>query len=127
MKTLSLFLLWILPFFNGIEITDEIEAAFKNGNADAISKYFDQSVDLKIVNQEDIFSKPQATSILKDFFAKNQVKSFSIGHVGYSKNGDKFAIGSLITTSGRFKTYFLLKKDGDKFSVKQLRIETDSD
>ena len=127
MKFLSVILFWMLPFFATIEITDEIETAFKNGNAEAIAKYFDQSVDLKIVNQEDIFSKPQATSILKDFFTKNQVRSFGIGHIGYSKNGDKFAIGSLVTITGRFKTYFLLKKDGEKFYIKQLRIETDSD
>ena len=42
---------------------------------------------------------------------------------GNSKLGDHYCIGTLRTGNGAFRVTFLLKKAGDRFQVKQLRIE----
>ena len=107
------------------DVADDIASLFRTGNSNGISKYFEANVDLKVLDQEDVYSKSQAELILKDFFAKHTPKSFSLVHNGLSKNGAKFAIGSLVTSAGTYKTYYLLKKTGELFTIQQLRIETE--
>ncbi|HEY6161402.1 MAG TPA: DUF4783 domain-containing protein [Bacteroidia bacterium] len=107
------------------DIAEDIAALFRTGNYKEIAKYFEANVDMKIIDQEDVYSKAQAELILKDFFAKHTPKSFSLVHNGLSKNGAKFAIGSLVTSAGTFKTYYLLKKTGELYTIQQLRIETE--
>ena len=107
------------------DVADDIASLFRTGNSSGISKYFEANVDMKILDQEDVYSKSQAELILKDFFAKHTPKSFSLVHNGLSKNGAKFAIGSLVTSAGTYKTYYLLKKTGELFTIQQLRIETE--
>ena len=60
---------------------------------------------------------------LKDFFSKNQPKNFTSKHGGESKEGAKFTIGTLETSSGSFRTYFFIKKEGANLIIKELRIE----
>ena len=107
------------------DVTEDIATLFRTGNSKDLSKYFEANVDMKILDQEDVYSKAQAELILKDFFAKHTPKSFSLVHNGLSKNGAKFAIGSLVTAAGTYKTYYLLKKTGELFTIQQLRIETE--
>ena len=125
-------LLSILVFFTLIhpptetffDISDDVASAVKTGNAGNVAKFFSASVDLKILDKEDVYSKAQAELILKDFFAKNAIKSFAVIHKGTSKNGDQFTIGTYESTSGKkFRTYFLFKKEGAGLTVQQLRFE----
>ena len=125
-------LLSILMFFTIIQpptepildISDDVAAAVKTGNASSVSKFFSANVDLKILDKEDVYSKAQAELILKDFFGKNPIKSFSVIHKGTSKNGDQFAIGTYETTAGKkFRSYFLFKKEGTGLTIQQLRFE----
>ena len=112
-------LLSILIFFTLIQppvepvldISDDVASAVKTGNASNVAKFFSANVDLKILDKEDVYSKAQAELILKDFFAKNPIKSFAIIHKGTSKSGDQFAIGTYETSTGKkFRSYFLFKK-----------------
>jgi hypothetical protein len=125
-------LLSILVFFTLIQppaepifdISDEVAASVKTGNAASVAKYFSANVDLKILDKEDVYSKAQAELILKDFFSKNPIKSFEVIHKGTSKNGDQFAIGTYESASGKkFRTYFLFKKEGAGLAIQQLRFE----
>ena len=58
---------------NGIDV---ISVAIKSGNAKEISKHFDSSISLKILNKEDVYSKAQAEIIIKDFIMKNPIKNY---------------------------------------------------
>lgn len=127
-KTMTKSLLSLLLFFSSTALfakdtSDDIAAVIRSGNAKSLAAYFDANVDLKILDQEDVYSKAQAELIVKDFFAKNTVKAFSISHKSAPKNGSEYAIGTLQTSTGSFRTYFLLKKDGDKVVIQQFRIE----
>ncbi len=125
---LSIFMLFTLsqpPTEPLLDISDDVASAVKTGNASNVSKFFSANIDLKILNKEDVYSKAQAELILKDFFAKNPVKSFAVIHKGTSKNGDQFAIGTYETTAGKkFRSYFLFKKEGAGLTIQQLRFET---
>jgi hypothetical protein len=105
------------------DISDDIAVAIRSGNASAISKYFAASVDLKVLDQENIYSKAQAELIIRDFFSRHTLKAFSIAHKSALKNDSQFAIGSLETTSGKFRINFVMKTVGATSTITQFRIE----
>lgn len=107
------------------QITEDISAALKTGNYHEIAKYFSNTIELNIPGNEGAYSKAQAEQILKEFFYKNNSKGHSIIHQGESKEGAKYAMGSLVTTTGTYRTYYHLKKVGESFQIKELRIEGD--
>lgn len=100
-----------------------IANSFKTGDVQSISKYFSSSLDMTIVETEDVFSKAQATQILTQFFKSNTPSSFNVQHKGASKGGDYYQIGELKTSSGDYRVTFFLKKDSDQVYIKRLKIE----
>ena len=117
----------IVSFSFCLEIIDEIATAIREGNPKNISKHFIERIDMKVVEKEDVYSKQQAEMILKDFFTKHPVKSFEIIHKSAPKNGSQYVIGTLITSNGTFRTYFLSKTTGTVNLIQQFRIENSND
>lgn len=110
-----------------LDIIDDIAGAIRTGNPKNISSYFIESIDLKVIDQEDVYSKQQAEMILKNFFTKHPVKTFSIAHKSVEKNGSQYIIGTLETTNGKFRTYFLVKTAGGKTLIQQFKIENENE
>lgn len=102
-----------------------VAKAIQTGNARALAAYFDQSVDVTILNKEGSYSKAQAEGVVKDFFAKHRPSGFQIIHKGESGGNAKYAIGKLTTPQGTFRTYIYVKKRGDSLLIQQLRFESD--
>lgn len=130
MKTKSLiigFLVLVGLFSFTVDIIDDVAAAIRSGNPKNISKYFIENIDFKVLEQEDIYSKQQAEMILKDFFAKHSVKTYTVAHKSAPKNGSQYVIGTLETSNGKFRTYFLLKTSGTQTLVHQFKIETENE
>lgn len=107
-----------------LDTASDIVAALNKGNSAEISKFFSDRVDLKILDKEDLYSKSQAESILKDFFSKRIVKSFKESHSSSAKSANQFVVGILDTNSGRFRVSFFLKKTATKYQISQFRIES---
>lgn len=130
MKTkavLALFLIVLSSMAFRLDIIDDIASAIRSGNPKNISKFFIENIDLKVIEQEDVYSKQQAEMILKDFFSKHAVKSFSVAHKSEPKNGSQYVIGTLETSNGKFRTYFLIKPVGTQTLIQQFRIETENE
>ena len=105
------------------DLLDDIANALRSGDAKSVSKYFGNSVDLTIITQEEVYSKVQAEQVLRDFFSKNQPRSFNVIHKGESKEGARYAIGSLITNQGvSYRTYFYIKQQGGNAIIQELRF-----
>jgi len=126
MKLLKLFLL--LLSIQGVvvaaDVYDELADAIRGGDAHKIAAYFDSKIELALSNQEDVYSKAQAELLVKDFFAKNPPKSFSLVHKGSSKEGTLFAVGTLASTNGKsFRVSFVLKTISGRNSIQELRFE----
>src|SRR5690554_1822434 len=100
-----------------------ISRAIQEGNAKVLGGYFTKTVDLTVKDVEDVYSKEQAEVILTRFFNENKTTTYSVKHEGKSKLDDYYYIGDLITSTGTYRLTFFLKKDGDAFRIKQLRIE----
>ena len=130
MKTIVLFIAFVANIWGGdpfMDVSTDVLEAIKQGNASGIAKHFNDKIDLKILDQEDVYSKAQAELVLKDFFAKHPVKSFVESHSSNAKSANQFVVGSLTTTKGKFRVSFLLKKFGDRFLISQFRIENDNE
>jgi len=119
-------MLIILFFFAGIQlhaqVPDEVVLSLKTGNAGKLSEYFNQNVEMVVLEHDDVYSKAQAQQIVAAFFNQYKAKGFKIIHQG-GKEGARYAIGSLVTDKGTFRVYFLVKDAGDKAYIHQLRIE----
>lgn len=126
-KTISiLFLLISFSQSYALDVFEEIAFAIRSGDAKQLSTYFGPTLDLTIINREDVYSKAQAEQVIKDFFSKNSPKSFNIIHKGSSPEGTQYAIGNLVTTTGKtFRTSFYFKNSGGKNILMELRIETE--
>ena len=107
------------------DIYTEINGAMKSGNFKTIANYFNSSVELNIPGADGLYSKAQAELLMKDFFAKNTPKNFTLKHDGISQDGSKYSIGALETSAGSFRTYYYLKNNNGSFLIKELRIEKD--
>lgn len=126
-KKQFLLLLVTVPFLlmaQTIGGADDIAKTIKAGDAKKLAGYFDNMIEMKILDTEGAYSKTQAEQIIKDFFAKNAVKDFQLKHDGTSDgNSTQFVIGTLTTASGKYRTYIYLKKKADNFVIQELNIE----
>ncbi len=130
MKTLNMkkFLLILSASFLFIQIglaqdvSGNIEKAFSNGDAEALSEYFNQNVELVMEGPGKIYNKNQALIILKDFFSDNRPDRFQKLHEG-NKDNSIFMIGNMMSSGKTFRISVLLKKSGGEFLIHQIRIQ----
>ena len=106
----------------GAQIPDEIILSFKNGNSKTLAEYFNQNIELVVLEDDNVYSKAQAQQIVAKFFGNNKPESFTVIHQG-GKEDAKYVIGNLKTNNGSFRIYFLLKTSERKNYIHQLRIE----
>ena len=120
---LTIIMLTTLSVLAAYDVFDEVGSAIRSGDSKSISKYFGSTIDLTINSQEEVYSKAQAELILKDFFSKNNPKTFTIIHKGDSKEGAGYAIGSLVTSQGNnYRIYFYVKQQGGATIIQELRL-----
>lgn len=107
------------------QVPKDIMNSLDTGNAKLLSGHFNQNVELVVLDNDNVYSKAQAQQIVNNFFKSFppiEKNAFSVIHNG-GKEGAKYVIGKLKTTKGNFRIYFLLKKNGTKEYIHQLRIE----
>lgn len=120
---LSLILVLAGTTFGALDLLDDIANALRSGDSKSVSRYFGNTVDLTIISQEEVYSKVQAEQVLKDFFARNPPRSFALIHKGESKEGARYAIGTLVTAQGAtYRTYFFIKQQGNIATIQELRF-----
>lgn len=100
-----------------------ITQAFKEGDAKAMSLYFDQNVDLTFSEETNTYSKKHAEQILNKFFAKIEPRDFTQRSGDSKYNKSKYSIGILKSSKGDYKVYmFFINRGGTSF-LKELRFE----
>lgn len=96
--------------------------ALKSGNSSELSKYFDSSVEVTIINTEAVYSKSQAEMVIRNFFSSNKPSAYKMVHNGDS-GGAKYQIGELSTSSGTYRTYVYAKEKSGTMLIQEIRIE----
>ncbi len=109
--------------FSWLGSIDEVIAALRAGNAAEVSKYLDDNVELTVPDKSDNYSKAQAQLIIKDFFSINVVKGFELKHKGDSRDGH-YAIGTLQTSSGNFRTNVFTKVKNGREVIREIRFQS---
>lgn len=126
MKKLCLLLLLIPLVFvcaNTGDPIDKIAGLIRKGDVQGLSKTFDASVELTIMDQENICSPQQAASLLANFFKQNPPRSVRVLHRISSNGNYRFAVIILNTENGIYRTSFSLKNSKGEFLLSELRIE----
>jgi hypothetical protein len=102
---------------------DDVVSAIKSSNSKEVSRYFNSSVELTVLNNEGVYSKSQAEIILKNFLAANPPKNVTIQHKGASAQGAKYAIAVYECQQGKYRAYIFMKDSGAGMLIHELRFE----
>jgi len=106
----------------GQTVPSELVEAIRDGNARKMSRYFHQSLELSILEEDYVTSKNQATRIMENFFKKHPPVAFTISFEG-TKEKSRYAIGSLKTREEAFRVnMFFLNRQNEPF-IYYLSIE----
>jgi len=105
------------------DIADELATNFKQGNSKEIAKSFASSIELIIIDHEDVYNRAQAEQILKDFFLKNPPSKTSIIHKLSNNPNYRLTILSLTSKTDKFRVTVTMKKVSNAFLITELRIE----
>ena len=103
--------------------TDPIVQAFKTANIDNISAHFDEFIDLKLLDKEEVknMSKNQASIALKAFYTENGIKGFEKVSDG-GKGTLIYLIGKLTTGNKSFNVTIQMKQKNGKPEIITIRI-----
>ena len=109
------------------QIPNDIIVGFETGNVKILSRYFNQNVNLVVLENNNVYSKAQAQQIVGDFFntfVPDPQKKFKVIHESGSSTS-KSVIGTIETQKGEvFRIHFLLKQnDGKEYIIHQLRFD----
>ncbi len=121
----NLMLLFLLPATVVFTDLDNINKAIANGDAAALANYFDDVVEIAVLDEEDMYNKAEAQAVVAAFFAKHKPKSFKMAHEGVSKNEDsKYTIGNLSTTDGNtYRVYVYFNITGNTYRIQEIRFD----
>ena len=103
--------------------TDAIVKAFKTADATEIGAYFDDFIDLKLLDKEEVknMGRNQATIALKTFFDENHIKGFEKGSDREIGN-TLYITGKLISTGKSYNVTVMLKAKANKHQIITMRI-----
>ena len=103
--------------------TDPIVQAFKTANIDNIATHFDEFIDLKLLDKEEVknMSKNQASIALRAFYTENGIKGFEKVSDG-GKGTLIYLIGKLTTGNKSFNVTIQMKQKNGKPEIITIRI-----
>lgn len=105
------------------QVVGEISLNIRLGYANILSNYFNQSIELVVLDKDSVYNKSEAQQIINDFFIIYKPVSFVIVYQDGKENAF-YAIGEMMTNNEKFRVYLFLKKhDNGKYYIHQIRIE----
>jgi hypothetical protein len=104
------------------EIFKSIEAAIKGKDVVALSQYFNNNLEITLLDYEKVCSKNQAQMVIKDFFARNPLSKFNMIHVGGSGEA-WYGMGTYESVNRQFDTNVFIKKYGGVYLIDRIRFE----
>lgn len=102
-----------------------IAKGFKNGDANTISKYFGNTLEISITGAKSMYSKVQATQVLSNFFASSKPSGFVEKHSG-GRGASQFSVVTFKGGGQAYRATILYKGNGETARISQITIEKDS-
>lgn len=132
MKNISAFGVFLLMWLCQITVTlagdntmTGVTEAIKKTDATKLATFFSNTIDLEVGEISGTYSKVQAEEIVRDFFKKTPLKTFTVKHEGSSNDGSEFLIGTYQSASKNYRVYVLMKKEFGTLLIKQLQFEVE--
>ena len=123
MKTILLILM-LIPITQSVTDFNAIAKALSAGNAATLAEYFDDNVELIVLDEEGIYSKAQAEQVLKTFFVDYPPKSFKLVHRGTNNDKLHYCIGNMKIGDTMYRVSFYMKQtDSERLLIQELGIE----
>lgn len=106
----------------GYDVFNPIAKYFAKGDADKLSAWFSDNLEVTIFSNSNDSSRNQARQIMKTFFRSYTPRSFEITHKA-GRSNMKYALGTLNAGGELFNvTIFVSYKDSD-YRVQHIKIE----
>jgi hypothetical protein len=102
------------------QVFNSIANIFTQNNYQEFSKYFANTLDMTLEDEDGTYGKQQALVLIKDFFESHETKSFRVKHIGSSNERTNYAVCELKSNSKTYSVYILLNKQSE---IIQLQIE----
>ena len=114
----------MLSLFSGTAVADSydvfvpIAKYLGNGDAERLSAWFDDNLEITIMSTTNDSSKNQAKQILKAFFDNHTPRSFEIRHTA-----SQSALGFLNAGGEVFEVTIFVSDCGGRYKIQQLKID----
>lgn len=92
------------------------------GDAERLSAWFADNLEITIMSTTNDSSKNQAKQILMAFFDNHTPRSFEISHTA-SRSNSKYALGYLNAGGEVFEVTIFVSNCGDRYKIQQLKID----
>ena len=112
----------VLAQGDGYDVFVPISKYMRNGDAERLSAWFADNLDITILSTSNNSSKNQARQIMKSFFASYSPREFEIGHKA-GRGNMKYALGSLNAGGEVFTVTIFVSCKDKNYKIQQLKIE----
>ncbi len=106
---------------NGYDVFIPIAKYIRQGDADRLSAWFDDNLEISIISDSSDSSKNQARQILKSFFGSYSPRGFDITHTA-GRSNMKYAVGRLNAGGETFEVTIFVSFKRDTYKIQQLKI-----
>lgn len=107
---------------DGYDVFIPIAKYIGQGDAEKLSAWFADNLEISIMSSTNDSSKNQAKQILKTFFDNHTPRSFEINHTA-SKSNAKYALGYLNAGGEIFLVTIFVSDCGNEYKIQQLKID----
>lgn len=110
--------------FSQLQTRDNVRVAIKSGNVTTLSNYFSSSVDLKVGDNEGVYSSRQASLVLQRFFVQKPAQDFKYNHNGSTANNSKYySIGTYKSGSSSYRVLISYKVVNNKYLIDKIHFD----
>ena len=106
----------------GYDVFVPISKYMAQGNADNLSAWFDDNLEIAVISQGSSASKAQARQIVKSFFESHTPRSFELNHTA-GRDNMKYALGTLKAGGENYSVTIFVSSKGKSFKIQELKIE----
>ena len=106
----------------GYDVFNPISKYIAQGDADRLSAWFSDNLEVTIFATSNDSSRNQARQIMKSFFKSYTPRSFEIRHKA-GRSNMKYALGTLNAGGEMFMVTIFVNFKDDSYKIQQLKIE----
>jgi hypothetical protein len=107
---------------SGYDVFNPISKYLAQGDADKLSAWFSDNLEVTIFSDSNDSSRNQARQIMKSFFRSYTPRSFEITHKA-GRSNMKYALGTLNAGGERFIVTIFVSYNETSYKIQHLKIE----